>query len=176
MALVLEEFLEFVQYAKNVWLPARDVVRRAVESRFEVRRIFLFSFEYIRLSFNVKYFHKVDPSGEIIMLSQVVPWKEHLFQLEKEMNVSPSIKYTIFEDDSYRIQCMPVAQGSFVCRMFLPEAWAGLKTDALVQACGIEGAVFVHSVRFIGGHKTKDGALAMARKALEIGKAVQSVK
>lgn len=153
MALVLEEFLEFVQYAKNVWLPARDVVRRAVESRFEV-----------------------DPSGEIIMLSQVVPWKEHLFQLEKEMNVSPSIKYTIFEDDSYRIQCMPVAQGSFVCRMFLPEAWAGLKTDALVQACGIEGAVFVHSVRFIGGHKTKDGALAMARKALEIGKAVQSVK
>ncbi|KYN19208.1 PREDICTED: UPF0160 protein MYG1, mitochondrial isoform X1 [Trachymyrmex cornetzi] len=149
MALVLEEFLEFVQYSKNVWLPARDLVRRAVENRFEV-----------------------DPSGEIIVLSQAVPWKEHLFQLEKDMNVSPSIKYAIFEaDNAYRVQCMPVALGSFVCRMFLPAAWGGLRADALVEACGIEGAIFVHSVRFIGGHKTKDGAVAMARKALEIGKA-----
>ncbi|KAL6257501.1 hypothetical protein P5V15_011071 [Pogonomyrmex californicus] len=154
MALVLEEFLEFVRYTKNVWLPAKDIVRRAVESRFEV-----------------------DPSGEIIVLSQVAPWKEHLFQLEKEMNISPSIKYTIFENpDSYRVQCMPEAPGSFVCRMFLPEAWGGLRDSILVEACGIEGATFVHSVRFIGGNKTKDGALAMARKALEIGKAVQCIK
>lgn len=46
MALVLEEFLEFVQYTKNVWLPARDVVKRSVESRFKVRGIlclFVFS-------------------------------------------------------------------------------------------------------------------------------------
>lgn len=106
------------------------------------------------------------------MLSQTVPWKEHLFQLEKEMNIAPSIKYAVFEaDDSYRVQCMPVALGSFVCRIFLPEAWGGLRNDALVEVCEIEGAMFVHSVRFIGGHKTKDGALAMARKALEIGHA-----
>lgn len=44
MALVLEEFLEFVQYAKNVWLPARDVVRRAVENRYEVRDNFIHFF------------------------------------------------------------------------------------------------------------------------------------
>lgn len=125
---------------------------------------------------NVKYFRKVDPSGEIIVLSQTVPWKEHLFQLEEEMNVSPLIKYAVFEaDDNYRVQCMPVALGSFICRMFLPEAWGGLRSDALVEASEIEGAVFVHSVRFIGGHKTKDGALAMARKALEIGHAARCI-
>jgi len=44
MALVLEEFLEFVQYSKNIWLPARDLVRRAVENRFEVRRTLPLSF------------------------------------------------------------------------------------------------------------------------------------
>lgn len=174
MTLVLEEFLEFVQYSKNVWLPARDLVRRAVENRFEVRRTLplSFCFRHLDCGLNLKYFRKIDPSGEIIALSQAVPWKEHLFQLEKDMNVSPSIKYTIFEaDNAYRVQCMPVALGSFVCRMFLPAAWGGLRADALVEACGIEGAIFVHSVRFIGGHKTKDGAVAMARKALEIGKA-----
>jgi len=101
----------------------------------------------------------------------MAPWKEHLFQLEKEMNISPSIKYVIFDGrDSYRIQCVPVTPGSFVCKLFLPEKWGGLSNNALVEACGIEGARFVHSGRFIGGHNTKDGALTMARKALEIGK------
>lgn len=38
MALALDEFLEFVQYAKNVWLPARDIVQRAVEDRFNVSK------------------------------------------------------------------------------------------------------------------------------------------
>lgn len=89
------------------------------------------------------------------------------------MNVSPPIKYAIFaEKDCYRIQCMPVAPASFVCRLFLPEAWGGLNADALEKACGIEGAIFVHAIRFIGGHKTREGALEMARKALQIGKSV----
>ncbi|RLU19739.1 hypothetical protein DMN91_008296 [Ooceraea biroi] len=148
MALVLEEFLEFVRYTKDIWLPARDIVRRAIENRLEV-----------------------DSSGEIIALSQATPWKEHLFLLEKEMSVSPPIKYAVFDgNDSYRVQCVPVALGSFVCRLCLPEKWGGLSNDALVEACGIEGARFVHANRFIGGHGTRDGALAMARKALEIGK------
>lgn len=122
---------------------------------------------------NVKYFRKVDSSGEIILLSQTVPWKEHLFQLEREMHIVPTIKYAIFEaDNNYRVQCMPVALGSFICRMFLPEAWGGLRDDELEEACDIEGAVFVHSIRFIGGHKTREGALAMARRALEIGHAL----
>ncbi|XP_020285841.1 UPF0160 protein MYG1, mitochondrial [Pseudomyrmex gracilis] len=153
MALALEEFLEFVHYSKNVWLPARDVVRNAIKNRFNV-----------------------DPSGEIIELSQMAPWKEHLSQLEREMKVSPPIKYTIFEsDNAYRVQCVPVTPGSFVCRMFLPEKWGGLKEDELVKACGIEGAIFVHSVRFIGGNKSRNGALAMARKALEIGKTARQI-
>ncbi|TGZ49419.1 hypothetical protein DBV15_09771 [Temnothorax longispinosus] len=59
-------------------------------------------------------------------------------------------------------------------RMSLPKAWGGLENDALEEACGIEGALFVLSDRCRGGHKTKDGAVAMARKALEIGKTVQS--
>ena len=40
MALVLEEFLEFVHYTKNTWLPARDIVQRAVKDRFKVSKIF----------------------------------------------------------------------------------------------------------------------------------------
>lgn len=56
MALVLEEFLEFVHYAKNIWLPARDIVQNAVNSRFEVNynnHLYLFT----DISFS--YFHSI---------------------------------------------------------------------------------------------------------------------
>ncbi|XP_071632208.1 MYG1 exonuclease-like isoform X2 [Temnothorax longispinosus] len=69
VALARKEFLEIVQDVKNVHLPSMDIVRHAVESRFEV-----------------------DPSGEIITLSKFLLYEEYLFKLEKEINISPSIK------------------------------------------------------------------------------------
>lgn len=150
MALVGSEFVEFITYAAKVWLPSRNLVKDALLNRFEV-----------------------DPSGEIVELKQPSTWTEHMFDLEKELNIDPIIKYVVFKDDSYRIQGVPVQLGSFVCRMFLPEEWAGLRNEDLDKASGIEGCVFVHSVRFIGGNKTREGVLAMAKKALEIGKSSQ---
>lgn len=64
---------------------------------------------------NYKYL-QVDPSGEIILLSQSVPWAEHVFELEKEMDVQPPLKYLIFKDNNYRVRCVPVKPASFVAR------------------------------------------------------------
>ncbi|KAG7212361.1 hypothetical protein KM043_012682 [Ampulex compressa] len=148
MALTGEEFTCFVHSAANVWLPARRIVEDAVDKRFEV-----------------------DPSGEIIALEQYIPWAHHLYAIEEEQNINPSIKYAILKDtNSYRVRAVPVQYGSFVCRIFLPEPWAGLRDTALEEASGIKGTIFVHTVRFIGGHVTKNGAIAMARKSLEIAK------
>ncbi|XP_043481688.1 MYG1 exonuclease isoform X1 [Leptopilina heterotoma] len=147
MALVGEEFNEFITYAAQVWLPAKNLVKEALLNRFEV-----------------------DPSGEIMELKQPCPWTEHMFALEKELKIDPIIKYVIFQDNSYRIQAVPLEMGSFVCRIFLPEEWAGLRDEELSKVSGIEGGIFVHAARFIGGNKTRDGALQMARKALKIGK------
>ncbi|PBC26970.1 UPF0160 protein MYG1 [Apis cerana cerana] len=149
-----EDFVQHVNYTANVWLPARSIVEEAIAKRFEV-----------------------DPSGEIIELSQCVPWFQHLFAIEKEQNIKPLLKYVIFKDDTYRIRCVPVKPDSFKCRIVkinysqsklgFIESWAGLQNEALVNACGIEGATFVHSVRFIGGNRMREGILMMARKALE---------
>ncbi|XP_043278169.1 MYG1 exonuclease isoform X2 [Venturia canescens] len=147
MDLCGEELKYFVNNAASTWLPVRAIVREAVLKRFDV-----------------------DPSGEVLELVKALPWKDAFFELERESAIEPPIKYVIFEDNNYRVQCVPVAPGSFVCRMFLPEAWAGLRDEELSRVAGIEGCVFCHTVRFIGGNKTRDGALAMARKALEIGR------
>jgi uncharacterized UPF0160 family protein len=48
----------------------------------------------------------------------------------------------------------------------MPEAWRGLRDEALSEVAGIPGCVFVHASGFIGGNATYDGALAMAKKAV----------
>ncbi|XP_012263759.2 MYG1 protein C27H6.8 [Athalia rosae] len=151
MALVGEEFLHFIQFAAKIWWPARSIVRDAILKRFEVHS-----------------------SGEIIELARSLPWKEHLFELEEELGIKDVIKYVIFKDNNYRIQGVPLTSGSFVCRMFLPEKWAGLRDEELSRVSGIDDCIFVHSARFIGGNLTRDGALAMAKSALEIGKSLDN--
>ncbi|XP_071634049.1 MYG1 exonuclease-like, partial [Temnothorax longispinosus] len=152
IALAQDKFLEILHVTKNIWLPSITDMRRAVENRFEV-----------------------DLSGEIVMVPQSSRcqnmWRLFVFYLAEEMNVSPSIKYAISKTgNSYRIRCMPVSSKR---AMLLPEEWGGLRNDTLIKVCGIEGAVRVNSTRKTGVHKTMDGAMAMARKALKIVKTVQ---
>lgn len=64
------------------------------------------------------------------------------------------------------MQAVSAAPGSFQSRKPLPAAWRGLRDEALSEASGIPGGVFVHTSGFIGGNATLEGALEMAKKAL----------
>lgn len=112
---------------------------------------------------------KIDESGSILKLEQMVPWKSHLFDLEKELNIpKDQIKYVLFADKngSYRVQCVSESENSFVNRLSLPAEWRGLRDDELSRLSGIDGCIFVHASGFIGGNKTFEGALKMAQQAL----------
>lgn len=67
---------------------------------------------------------------------------------------------------TWRIQAVSAAPGSFESRKALPEAWRGLRDEALSEATGVPGCVFIHASGFIGGAATKEGVLALARLAL----------
>jgi len=143
-----DEFLGRLDYYANAWLPARDLVVSALAQR-----------------------NNVDPSGKILLFEKFAPWKEHLFELEAELSIPEHTKpiYVIYVDETagnYRIQAVPVTPESFESRKALPEAWRGLRDDELSKATGIDGGIFVHAGGFIGGNKTKDGALAIAKAAL----------
>jgi len=142
------EFAQHVASLLTVWLPAREVVEKGVKSRFDV-----------------------DSSGEIVRLEMPCPWKSHLFSLEGEgvAKLSPGdIKYVLYPDSSgaWRIQCVSVEELSFTNRLSLPPKYQGLRDDALSTAWGIEGCIFVHANGFIGGNKTYEGVLEMARRSL----------
>ncbi|MEQ2251887.1 hypothetical protein ILYODFUR_015806 [Ilyodon furcidens] len=53
------------------------------------------------------------------------------------------------------------------CGLSLPEEWRGVRDEALSELSGIKGGIFVHAGGFIGGNKTQEGALEMARRTLQ---------
>eukprot|EP00842_Homolaphlyctis_polyrhiza_P000733 jgi/Hompol1/1660/HPOL_004941-RA len=142
------EFIGRVKYLGDAWLPARKVVQTALETRTQIH-----------------------PSGHIIVLDQFCPWKEHLHDLENELKLAGNDLplYVLYGDSSasWRVQAVPLSPSSFLSRKALPEPWRGIRDDALSALTGVEGCVFVHATGFIGGCQTREGAIALAKLALE---------
>ncbi|KAG7244802.1 hypothetical protein INR49_029821 [Caranx melampygus] len=147
MKMVGEEFVGKLSYYQSAWLPARVVVEEAVQQR-----------------------HQVDPSGEVLLFPQAgCPWKEHLFALEKELQIETPIKFVLYSDQNghWRVQCVPAGLNTFENRLSLLEEWRGVRDEALSELSGIKDCIFVHAGGFIGGNKTREGALEMARRTLQ---------
>jgi len=88
------------------------------------------------------------------------------------------------ESGNWRVQAVPVSPESFESRKALPESWRGLRDDVLSETSGVSGGIFVHASGFIGGkllccrlhnvtklipgNKTKEGALQLAKLALDM--------
>ena len=128
-------------------LPAREFVERALLKRTET-----------------------DDSGEIIVFeSGGLPWRHHLYELEKEHGVDPLIKFVLYTDTAgmWRVQAVTVEGMGFENRLSLPEAWRGVRDEDLAKVAGIPGCKFCHAAGFIGGNETYEGALEMARVALQ---------
>ncbi|CAG85831.1 DEHA2C02574p [Debaryomyces hansenii CBS767] len=131
-------------YGKS-WLPAKQIVERAFNSRFDV-----------------------DKSGEIIILDNFCPWKEHLYSIEKDASKQGEIKFVLFQDSSskWRISTVSVTSTSFEFRLGLPEKWRGIRDEELSELTGVPGCIFVHAAGFIGGANTKDAVLQLAKLSL----------
>ena len=76
--------------------------------------------------------------------------------------------YSIFPNPGgeWMVQQIPLEPNSPKGRKPLPESWAGRRGADLDAVTGIEGCVFCHPARFIGGHKSLDGARQMASLAV----------
>jgi len=147
LMLVGKEFTDKIEYYISVWLPARKIVEDAFAKRGEV-----------------------DSSMQILELEQSCPWKEHLFEIEKEKAVADNEKiiYVLYADNAgnCRIQCVPASSDTFENRKSIKKEWQGIRDKELSDLSGIDGCIFVHASGFIGGNKTKSGALQMAKESL----------
>jgi len=106
--------------------------------------------------------HAAGEDPRILVLDRGMPWKNAVFShaLPVLFAVSPA------SNGNWMLDTMPPEPGSFAQRLPLPEDWAGLQEEALAERSGVPDAVFVHLRRFVGAARSRDGALAMARKAI----------
>tara|TARA_B100000795_G_scaffold265300_1_gene246935 strand:- start:1041 stop:2291 length:1251 start_codon:yes stop_codon:yes gene_type:complete len=167
MLLTQKEFLQKVTSLYTSWFPARSIVEKALSKD--------------EMSSEQKSSKRQKTDGtesetvvwstdeQIFVLDQYCPWIEHLFDLEQEKKMVGRFKYCLFPDShgGARIRAVPAAPGSFASRKALPTPWRALRDEELSTLTGIEGCVFVHNSGFIGGNKSFDGAMLMARAAVE---------
>jgi uncharacterized UPF0160 family protein len=140
VSLTVEEFQQAVEnnYDVRTWVAEH---RAALES----------SAKRVREAF--------EQPGQILELAQYEP------ALMDTAPEAPEGKlFSVFPSPGgeWMVQQIPREKGSFAGRKRLPSLWAGKRGADLDAVTGIEGCIFVHPGRFIGGHKTLDGALGMA--------------
>lgn len=66
------EFKDCVEYVYKSWLPGRSLVVESLAKRCDV-----------------------DPSGQIVTMVGYCPWKDHLYQLEKEQGIEKPILFVL---------------------------------------------------------------------------------
>jgi uncharacterized UPF0160 family protein len=130
VAITGEEFRDHVLHTVLSWLPVRNLIAHAFAKRFSYQ-----------------------PNGKIIVLEQYFPWTDQLLELEQELEININEKplFVVFPDStgSWRVQAIPIDEYQrFSTRRGLPEAWRGVRDDALSKLSGIEGCIFVRKSSF----------------------------
>jgi uncharacterized UPF0160 family protein len=109
--------------------------------------------------------HARSADPRVLELGRKLPWEGPVFAH------GLPVLYAVYPvpNGNWMVDAMPPEPGSFAQRLPLPEAWAGLRDADLAAACGVPDAVFVHARRFVGAARSREGAMEMARMAIEIG-------
>ncbi|QOY93225.1 MYG1 family protein [Massilia sp. UMI-21] len=104
-------------------------------------------------------------NGRLLFLKNAaLPWSS---VVRKEM---PKVLFVLshsLSEDRYMLHTVPATTDTFDARADLPESWAGLRDADLAAVTGVADAKFCHNGRFIAAAKSYQGALAMAKQALQ---------
>jgi uncharacterized UPF0160 family protein len=100
----------------------------------------------------------------LLVLDDEYPWQQVLVNY-------PEVLYVVSPDDdgrgNWKVRAVRDSVLGFENRKDLPVAWAGLRGKDLQKITGVEDAQFCHNKRFIAIAGSKEGALELARQALE---------
>ena len=98
----------------------------------------------------------------LVVLSKNYPSQDTLIKL-------PEPLFVVYPRDGgiWGIRAVRSTLNGFGNRKELPLSWAGKRDQDLVQASGVSDATFAHNARFMAVALSKEGAVALAKKAIE---------
>jgi uncharacterized UPF0160 family protein len=101
----------------------------------------------------------------ILILNQKLPWDDVVTKFKKiKIVVYPSLS----KDENWCAEAGKDDTSDYSSdRISFPKSWHGLAGGELIQLSGVKDALFCANNGWLGGAKTKEGAIEMAKKALQ---------
>ncbi len=99
----------------------------------------------------------------IIVLDDAYPWHAVLSSYSEPIYVVSPERGT----GRWKVGTVTAEAHTFKNRKDLPVAWAGKRDAELAEASGVPDAIFCHTKLFTARAESREGAIALAKKALE---------
>lgn len=141
-----ELFRKAVEWAKEILLREIEIANHFIEGR-----------QFIEKAYNEA------EDKKLIILDREYSWKDLLGKFKDPLFVvAPN-----FEEGTWRIIAVRDDSHSFVNRKNLPANWGGKQGEELAKDSGVADANFCHRDLFIAEARSKEGAIKMAKIAIE---------
>lgn len=137
---------------------AMDVMRDVLINQVRYRVGAMLAVEQVRQA------ERLEDGRVLFLQNGALPWSSIV------RNEMPKVLFVVSysaADDRYMLNTVSAAADSFKARKDLPASWAGLQGAELAAVTGVADAVFCHNGVFIAAARSYEGAMAMARLALQ---------
>ncbi|OHA30393.1 MAG: hypothetical protein A3G52_03280 [Candidatus Taylorbacteria bacterium RIFCSPLOWO2_12_FULL_43_20] len=126
-----------------------------------VEREVVFSTAKYRAREEIMESYRSAEDKRLIVLNKDYPWQAILSSLKEPL-------YAVYprDDGTFGIKAVLDSVLDFKNRKNLPADWAGKRDRELQEASGVSDAVFCHNSRFMAVAKTQEGAVELAKRAL----------
>jgi uncharacterized UPF0160 family protein len=102
----------------------------------------------------------IDP--RYVVLDKYCPWQDIVLEESDALFVAfPA------SPGDWRVRAVPLKKGSFQLKQPLPKEWAGKTLHEMPEITGVADATFCHRSCFIAGAKSREGAIALIKLALD---------
>lgn len=101
-------------------------------------------------------------SKEYVVLEKYLPWKDVVIKESSALYVV----YPSVNNEDWSAYAVPISPKSFKARKQFPLSWAGKADEDLAKITGVKDAIFCHNNLFIAKAKTKEGAIKLAKLAI----------
>lgn len=136
-------FMELVIIARSLLMREISRAKIAITSEAKVKEAF-----------------EASADKRIIILSEHLPWRR---VLAKE----PEAKFVVHPRNDGRWGVRAVIENDYTPRQSLPVAWAGKTDQDLQKITGVSDAVFCHRGLFMALAESKEGAIKLAKLAVD---------
>ncbi len=119
--------------------------------------------DYVESLLKMKEIYENTSDKRIIILDDQYPAQNFFTEYPEPLLV---IKPIFDKKGIWYISVVKVKGEKFKSRIDLPESWAGKDGEELQKITGVSDAIFCHNKRFMASAGSREGAIALAQKAI----------